>query len=99
MPTSAVFGGISEGEFEALNTFVMNVLRKCMPLNQILRGSAIFHVPRVAGLVPVPLVPGLAPWLPGFMRRAAGVLATKARRVAHAPDATPSDGRRQASAR
>jgi tripartite ATP-independent transporter DctM subunit len=50
-----------------MNMFVMNALLKDVPLAQIFRGSAIFCVPLVVGLVLVLLFPPLALWLPGFM--------------------------------
>ena len=51
-----------------MNMFVMNALLKTVPMSQIFRGSAIFCVPLVLGLLLVLLFPGLALWLPGFMR-------------------------------
>jgi C4-dicarboxylate transporter, DctM subunit len=51
-----------------MNMFVMNALLKDVALAQIFRGSAIFCVPLVIGLVLVMLFPQLALWLPGFMK-------------------------------
>ena len=51
-----------------MNMFVMNALLKEVPMAQIFRGSAIFCVPLVVGLVLVLLFPQLALWLPGFMK-------------------------------
>ncbi len=51
-----------------MNMFVMNALLKTVPMSQIFRGSAIFCVPLVAGLVLVLVFPQLALWLPGFMK-------------------------------
>jgi tripartite ATP-independent transporter DctM subunit len=51
-----------------MNMFVMNALLPGVALGQIFRGSALFCVPLVAGLVLVLLFPQLALWLPGFMR-------------------------------
>ena len=50
-----------------MNMFVMNALLKTVPMSQIFRGSAIFCVPLVLGLVLVLMFPQLALWLPGFM--------------------------------
>jgi len=46
----------------------MNALLKNVPMSQIFRGSAIFCLPLVVGLVLVLVFPQLALWLPGFMR-------------------------------
>jgi tripartite ATP-independent transporter DctM subunit len=51
-----------------MNMFVMNALLEDVALAQIFRGSAIFCVPLVIGLVLVLLFPGLALWLPGLMQ-------------------------------
>jgi TRAP-type C4-dicarboxylate transport system permease large subunit len=51
-----------------MNMFVMNALLPGVPMSQIFRGSALFCVPLVTGLVLVLLFPQLALWLPGFMR-------------------------------
>ena len=51
-----------------MNMFVMNALLKTVPMSQIFRGSAIFCLPLVLGLLLVLIFPGLALWLPGFMR-------------------------------
>ena len=51
-----------------MNMFVMNALLKTVPMAQIFRGSAIFCVPLVLGLVLVLVFPQLALWLPGLMR-------------------------------
>lgn len=51
-----------------MNMFVMNALLKEVPLAQIFRGAGLFCVPLVIGLALVLLFPGLALWLPGFMR-------------------------------
>ncbi len=51
-----------------MNMFVMNALLKDVPLMEIFRGSAIFCVPLVVGLILVLVFPQLALWLPGFMR-------------------------------
>jgi tripartite ATP-independent transporter DctM subunit len=51
-----------------MNMFVMNALLKNVPMTQIFRGSAIFCVPLVVGLLLVLLFPQLALWLPGFMK-------------------------------
>ena len=51
-----------------MNMFVMNALLKDVPLLQIFRGSAIFCVPLVIGLILVLAFPQLALWLPGLMR-------------------------------
>jgi len=51
-----------------MNMFVMNALLKNVPMSQIFRGSAIFCLPLVVGLVLVLVFPQLALWLPGFMR-------------------------------
>ena len=46
----------------------MNALLKEVPMAAIFRGSAIFCVPLVVGLVLVLMFPGIALWLPGSMR-------------------------------
>ena len=51
-----------------MNMFVMNALLKDVPMMQIFRGSAIFCVPLVVGLLLVLLFPQLALWLPSFMK-------------------------------
>ena len=51
-----------------MNMFVMNALLKTVPMLQIFRGSAIFCLPLVLGLLLVLLFPGLALWLPSLMR-------------------------------
>ena len=51
-----------------MNMFVMNALLKTVPMSQIFRGSAIFCLPLVLGLLLVLLFPGLALWLPSLMR-------------------------------
>jgi len=51
-----------------MNMFVMNALLKHVPLSQIFRGSALFCLPLVVGLVAVLMFPTLALWLPSFMR-------------------------------
>ena len=51
-----------------MNMFVMNALLKDVPMMQIFRGSAIFCMPLVVGLVLVLLFPQLALWLPSFMK-------------------------------
>ena len=51
-----------------MNMFVMNALLKDVPLLQIFRGSAIFCLPLVIGLILVLAFPQLALWLPGLMR-------------------------------
>ena len=51
-----------------MNMFVMNALLKEVAMAQIFRGSAIFCVPLVGGLILVLLFPQLALWLPSFMR-------------------------------
>ena len=51
-----------------MNMFVMNALLKNVPMSQIFRGSAIFCLPLVVGLVLVLVFPQLALWLPGFMK-------------------------------
>jgi len=51
-----------------MNMFVMNALLKDVAMSQIFRGSAIFCVPLVAGLLLVLLFPQLALWLPSFMK-------------------------------
>ncbi len=51
-----------------MNMFVMNALLKDVGLGPIFRGSALFCVPLVVGLVLVLLFPGLSLWLPGFMK-------------------------------
>ena len=51
-----------------MNMFVMNSLLKDVPMMQIFRGSAIFCVPLVVGLLLVLLFPQLALWLPSFMK-------------------------------
>ena len=51
-----------------MNMFVMNALLKDVALAQIFRGSAIFCLPLVVGLVLVMLFPQLALWLPSFMK-------------------------------
>ena len=51
-----------------MNMFVMNALLKDVPLMAIFRGSAIFCVPLVVGLVLVLFFPQLALWLPSFMK-------------------------------
>jgi len=50
-----------------MNMFVMNALLKNVPMAQIFRGSALFCLPLVLGLVLVLVFPQLALWLPGFM--------------------------------
>jgi C4-dicarboxylate transporter DctM subunit len=50
-----------------MNMFVMNALLKDVPMTAIFRGSAIFCLPLVVGLVLVLFFPKLALWLPGFM--------------------------------
>ena len=51
-----------------MNMFVMNALLKDVPLLAIFRGSAIFCVPLVIGLILVLVFPQLALWLPGLMK-------------------------------
>ena len=51
-----------------MNMFVMNALLKKVPMSQIFRGSALFCVPLVMGLVLVMLFPQIALWLPGLMK-------------------------------
>jgi tripartite ATP-independent transporter DctM subunit len=51
-----------------MNMFVMSALLPDVSLGQIFRGSAIFCVPLVVGLVLVLLFPQIALWLPGFMK-------------------------------
>ena len=51
-----------------MNMFVMNALLKDVAMSQIFRGSAIFCVPLVIGLVLVLVFPQLALWLPGLMK-------------------------------
>ncbi len=51
-----------------MNMFVMNALLKDVPLLAIFRGSAIFCLPLVIGLVLVLAFPQLALWLPGLMK-------------------------------
>jgi tripartite ATP-independent transporter DctM subunit len=51
-----------------MNMFVMNALLKDVPMTQIFRGSAIFCLPLVVGLVLVLFFPQLALWLPSFMK-------------------------------
>jgi tripartite ATP-independent transporter DctM subunit len=51
-----------------MNMFVMSALLKDVPLMQIFRGSAIFCVPLVVGLLLVLSFPQLALWLPSFMQ-------------------------------
>ena len=51
-----------------MNMFVMNALLKDVPMMQIFRGSTIFCVPLVVGLLLVLLFPQLALWLPSFMK-------------------------------
>ena len=51
-----------------MNMFVMSALLKHVPMSAIFRGSAIFCVPLVIGLVLVMAFPPLALWLPGLMR-------------------------------
>jgi C4-dicarboxylate transporter, DctM subunit len=51
-----------------MNMFVMNALLKDVPMLQIFRGSAIFCLPLVVGLMLVLFFPGLALWLPSFMK-------------------------------
>jgi len=51
-----------------MNMFVMNALLKDVPMSSIFKGSALFCIPLVAGLVLVLAFPQLALWLPGFMK-------------------------------
>ncbi len=51
-----------------MNMFVMKSLLKNVGLMEIFRGSAIFCVPLVIGLIAVLFFPQLALWLPGFMK-------------------------------
>ena len=51
-----------------MNMFVMKALLKDVAMGAIFRGSALFCVPLVIGLVLVLLFPGIALWLPGLMK-------------------------------